>query len=363
MGKILGLAIALLMIVTAIKAQNQFVFHTESVDSLLSWMDRGCDKGSMAVLTRQPATQLMEQLLKKQEEQAPDFKSVLATYHPGDSLSGSAYLLNTAYKRQADLKQLLDALQGSNFSEEVYNRVLSYFPEDYEVPRTYEVFFTATGWKWGDAMTFRYTPNGGAYTLSQKGIPAMIFNLTLVAELYGKTLEQRLKTMKNVMAHELFHAVLSDYKNAHWKFWEQNNIEQETMYIMFNEGFAHYLADKEKLDAGYASNGELKTIENKAFQSLSDSISVVFDGNQPKKARINAVRSGTYGKYWNKYICISSLFMAYHLEEAFGKAALKECIVKGPHYFMKKYDELQRQRTELPAIPVEMIGYIESINN
>jgi hypothetical protein len=336
-------------------AQNKLIFHTESADSLLVWMQKGCVKNNRSTLADQPGNQLMEQLLRDKEQNAITYQKALNDFNYKDSTSGNVYLLNDAYKKRFNIAELLNKIKSSDFSAEVYKRAIKYFPDNYIPPRNYEVFFTATGWKWGDAMSFSYIAKNGVYSVSDKGTPAIIFNLTLVCMTYGNTLTEQMDALKDVMSHELFHAVFSDYIKSNWRSWDNVNSGSNVLYLMLNEGMAHYISDGKLLREDYNKDDKLKQKEKAAFASLSDSAKVIFNTEKKEEERSAALNSGLSGKYWKKYICITGLFMAYHIEQYYGAEGLSECIKNGYVYFIKKYEDIRKVNTQLPSLPDEII--------
>lgn len=355
-------AVILFLSVTLI-AQNKLILHTESVDSLLVWMQNGCNKNCINYLCKQPAAQLMEQILKSNEKNVPEYKNILINFNYNDSTSGSKYILNKAYKNRNGIYNLTAKIKESDFSEKVYKRTVRYFPDNYSVPENYEVFFTAVGWQWGDAMSFDYNYRNGEYLLSDSGTPAIMFNLTLVSSLYGKTTSEQMEKMENVMSHELFHAILSDYIKANWKNADSKDVNYNTLFLMLNEGLAHYIADCKTLQDGYLKDFNLKQKEMKAFATLSDSAKVIFNTNNKYEVRSEALNSGLYGKYWNKYVCIAGLFMIYHIEQKYGMEEIKECIKNGPSYFIRKYETLRQTDSELPELPNEIVKFANNCNS
>jgi len=301
-------SILLFSITTTLVAQNKLIFNTESVDSLLMWMQKGCSKNYTRNLAKQPAAQFMEQILRTHENNVPDYKKILDEFNCKDSTSGSFYLLNEVYKRQLKISELINEIKKSDFSERVYERAIKYFPDNYSPPRNYEVFFTPTGWQWGDAMSFDYIVNNGEYTLSDTGTPAIMFNVTLICSLYGNTLTEQMDAMENVMAHELFHAIFSDYIKENSLRWENENVNNKLLYLMLNEGLAHYISDGALIKEYYYKNDQLKQNEKQAFASLSDSAKVIFNIQNKEEIRNEALNSGLYGQYWDK-LNIAPLFL------------------------------------------------------
>lgn len=352
--------ILLFLLTTNLLAQNKLIFHTESVDSLLSWMQKGCNKNCINNLDNQPAAQLMEQILRNNEKNVPDYKKALEEFNSKDSTSGNIYLLNDTYKRQAEISELLNKIKKTDFLENVYKRAIRYFPNNYRPAHNYDVFFTAVGWQWGDAMSFDYTAKNGEYTVSDAGTPAIIFNLTLVCTTYGNTLNERMEAMEDVMSHELFHAIFFDYIKDNWLSWDNANICNNTLYLMLNEGIAHYIADGNLLRENYNKDDKLKQKQKQAFVSLSDSVKIIFNNDNKEEKRKEALNVGLYGKYWKKYVCITGLFMIYHIEQYYGAGEIRECIKNGPLYFLKKYEGLLQTNAELATLPDEIIKFVKN---
>jgi hypothetical protein len=340
-------------------AQNKLIFKAEAVDSLLIWMQNGCGKSNITNLVKQPSNQLMSQILSKREKNVPEFKKALEEFNYNDSTSGSIYLLNEAYKRQLEISELLKEIKKSNFSENVYKRAIKYFPDNYIPPRNYEVFFTALGWQWGDAMSFDYKINNGEYLLSDKGTPAIIFNLTLVSMTYGNTIQQQMKAMENIMSHELFHAILSDYTKVHWNQKTENSLHDEMFFLMLNEGIAHYIANGSEIAVVYEQSQYIKAKESNAFEVLGEKAKIIFADNQTLDHRRKIVKEGTFGPFWEKYICITGLFLIYHIEQYYGVEEIMECVKNGPLYFIKRYETLSKINTALPQLPDQIIKYVK----
>ena len=249
------------------------------------------------------------------------------------------YLLAEAYSRREHLAELVDRLSDPAVTSYIWEYVTGFFPDDFptaELP-PYEVFFTATGWHLGDAMVFSYNPE--TYGIADDetadgGKPVIMFNLTLVSSFYGDSAEQQIRSFQNVMAHELFHALLSDYRA-----WRQipppQTIEERALFALYNEGIAHYLADGEVI----RSHGdELKEKEQEVRRRFEEQWRVIFDPDQPDEIREAALRDGTQAaSYWDKYIAVTGLFMTADIDLQGGRELLRECIARGPEYFVEAW--------------------------
>ena len=344
---------------TPLFSQKQLEFHTESIEYLLKWMNNGCKNQVQDSFYKYPSIVFMEQLLKLEENNIPSFKKTLTEFSCSKEDKNDIYLLHKAYKNRVETNNLLQGIKNSSFSKEVYERVYTYFPYLDDNAANYNIYFSATGWQYGDAMTFNYNFENDQYKLSNNGSSAIIFNLTLIASSYGETLDKQIRTFKNVMSHELFHAVLSDY-NQNTLHWDNSTIENNTLYFIFNEGIAHYISDKQNLIENYNVDPKLKLKEKNAFLMLRDSLSIAFDKSAEKTNKISAVKSGLSGKYWDKYICISGMFIAYHIEQEYGEEELMKCVQNGPKYFIEKYRSLTMADEEI-SIPDSIVIHLNEM--
>lgn len=351
------IALVLCYCVTSCFAQNLFKVHSSSVDSLLVWMERGCDKEKVEMLTLHPAARIMEQIITLHVHDVANFADALHTFSTYRKIPDNLYLLNEAYANRAPIHQLFAEIKREDFLKETSHRALPYFPADFTLPQAVNVFFTLTGWKYGDAMTFCYQEENGRFQLSEFGHPAIMFNLTIISQTYGETRQQILESFANVMTHELFHIFLSHYKDLFWK-WKLHMVEDQLMYTLFNEGMAHYVADKAIFE-GADMDETLKAHEENAFNELRIQAREICNEQINREDRLRLIASGTYGTYWDKFISNAGLFMAYYIDLYAEKNALKRCIENGPEYFIKTFISLKNEHEMLPELPVEMIRLVD----
>jgi hypothetical protein len=337
------------------QASEKLVIHTKAAEELLNWFDGGSKAKDIPLLLAQPAHQLMEPLLKNNEPTALSFKEALHSWAKGDTTQPDIYLIRRAYCQRDTIRQLLKAIGKAEFAQQAYKRVGEYFPKDYHFPRSYDIFLSPVGWKWGDAMSFSYETIHGQYAPSKAGTPTILFNLTLVAEGYGETLNKRMETFSNVLTHELFHAAYADYRRSNPTPMLTDKVAQHAFEKIMNEGLAHYIADGAVIREKYPTSEKFKERERKVFSILADSARVIFDPKYSDEVRKKNINAGTYGSYWSKYICMSGLLMAYHVETKLGRQALCDCVVQGSIELVRKYHQLQLRDTNLPALPPEMV--------
>ncbi len=343
--------------VTSLTATKRLDIKIKDAQQTLEWLNQENKSQSISRIAMLPANQLMEQLLLQNEKEAETFATILSKFLQGDSLPEIDYLINDACSQKEEITELIQHISKNDFLDEVYERAGYYFPNTWQPNSTYEVFFSVTGWKWGDAMTFKYECKNNKYQLSQSGKSAIIFNLTLVNTTYGQSIDQKIKTLQNVMSHEVFHALFADFNKEKWKGNGNKSFADEVIILMFNEGLAHYIANGKEIAEIYNQSQNIKDKEKKAFETLRDKAKVIFSDDEDITKKRELALQGTYGQFWDKYLCIPALFMAYHIEKYQGREGIELCLKNGFHFFIKVYHELSEREEEIPKLPEEIIQW------
>ncbi len=331
----------------SIKAQERIIIYSESIDSLFNWFNNGFMEDEIAHLLTIPANQIMEQLLLENEKDASTFTDVLLRFKVEHSLPNNDYLLNDAYEKQEQILKLRKSLLDFILDHDPIGYVKGYLPASFIPSSQYQIFFTATGWQWGDAMAFNYIKDNNNYVLSQEGISAMIFNLTIINATYGETIEKQISSFQRVLAHELFHTFLEEYVSEK-NYYNPDQIESKARFMLMNEGIAHFIADGEYIKANY---NKLKEKEESSFSLFSEKAKIIFNGMEEINFRNGALEEGLYGSYWGKYVCITGLFMAYHISEQGGQELLRECVEKGYDFFIEEYKKISMANDDRPSLP------------
>jgi len=343
----------------SLSAQERIRFHTESIDSLFSWLKRGNPQNEINALSKVPANQIMEQLFLSNQKNTQSFAHVLNKFVQHEQDSTDLYLLKSAFKLKNDITALIRKVTNPSYSDKLYNYVLEYFPKNYVLTSPIDVYFTATGWEWGDAIVFSYEKDGDRYMVNQGNNQAIIFNATIICSTYGKTLDERVKTLERVFSHETFHFMLHQLMETEGNsIFFSTDIMDKTLSYLFDEGIAHYVADHEFIKKRYTSSDEMKEIEQRNRIQFAEKAQIIFNPTDSLEVREEALEEGLYGKYWDKYVCITGLFMAYHIEQHGGLDALKRCIVNGPLEFIREYNRIQQSHNDLPVLPEEIITYL-----
>ena len=70
---------------------------------------------------------------------------------------------------------------------------------------------------------------------------------------------------------------------------------------------------------------------------------------------------GFYGKYWDKYMCISGMFMAKSIEDEYGLAKLKDCLAEGPKSFYLTYRKTKAGKSKDLRLPKTLYKLVKSL--
>ena len=244
-------------------------------------------------------------------------------------------------------------MERERFADSLYSNVLNYFPEDFKTINTYQIFFVVVGWEWGDAVTTNFKTENGNETV-------VVVNLEIINRTYGDNFTDVVSRLKNVLSHELFHLMINDYKQQKYQISYENNIEERTIFTLFNEGIAHFISDGNTISEYYPINESVRNYEQAAFIKLGDATDTIFNSQINSEDRCRKLRESTFGSYWDKYVSICGLFMSYHIFQEYGIDGLTECIENVPEYFIMSYQQICEQNPDFQKLPEEIIRFAQS---
>ncbi len=119
-------------------------------------------------------------------------------------------------------------------------------------------------------------------------------------------MEKQIASFRRVLSHELFHALLDEYITDK-EYYNPNRIESETLFLLMNEGIAHFIADGEHIHSRYET---LREQEKQLFSLFSEKAKIIFNKDENYEIRSSVLKEGMFGPYWEKYVSITGLFMA-----------------------------------------------------
>lgn len=344
----------------------KFNLHTRSAESLHIWFNDPSNKKYIKQLVEHPGNQIMAEIVRDSLKQhdLPAFSDQLYEFSRDHSLNTDPYGINLAWLQRERTILLLQNIKNHNFAYQTVERIKPYIPNDSSLQVTCDVYFVLTGWEWGDAMVEKVKKIGDKYKIARNGEPVIIFNLSIITNLYEKKGYNLINHLSHSMTHELFHLVFAKYKeiSPRWKNKKDTTPTDSLVELIQNEGIAHYIShdQREKLISGYNKSTDYKEHERDAFNQLESAVKLLSNPDASKKKKDELLMKADAGRFWSKYGAISGMFMAYHIERKLGKAAIKESIAGGANLFLEKYDKVQIANPELPVLPLELKRKIKS---
>ena len=267
------------------------------------------------------------------------------------------YHLEDARKNVANIKELLEEMKKQNFNRRVAATVEQIFPEDANFSVTIPVYVVALGHENVDAYVRRIIWHGDTpqFVGENAGELNIVINLTHSID-YGTNVEERFISLLGVVAHEVFHAAFSAYKenSRSWKYFYKNRTEfiDDLLDLTQNEGIAYYLSFDQR-GRGFVPrdwNVKIRQVfsefNDNATQLLSDSITHERAGQLIRKANL----SGS----WENYGAMTGMFIAREIDLRLGRAALIETISLGPLDYFQKYSILSERDSELPKFSTKI---------
>jgi len=276
-----------------------------------------------------------------------------------DSLRYSQIIKNDVFnledvkRSSVEIRELLNELKMKNFARRVTATVEQLFPPDAEISVSIPVYIVAIGHENADAFVRRIKWYGENYQFvgENEGELTIVINLTQAVR-YGKQLEDRFLSLLGVVAHEVFHASFSAYKDQS-RTWQQfytlhTNPLDKLLDLVQNEGIAYYLSldqqGKGSLPRDW--NDRIRT----AFSTFNANARELLSRNLTAARMSEILRSANLSGYWESYGSIAGMAIAREIDLQLGRSLLIETITKGPYEFFIKYNKLVQGNSNLPVL-------------
>ena len=282
-------------------------------------------------------------------------------YH--QRIRDDVYNLDSARNNVTQIKELLSHIKKSNFNRRVVATVEQIFPQDAAINVIIPVYVVALGHENADAYVRRIIWHGDTpqFVDEGKGDLTIVINLAQSIR-YHLEPEERFIALLGVVAHEVFHAAFSAYKDhsRHWKkYYEKYQRPfDDLLDLTQNEGIAYYLSLEES-GHGYLprdwyskTREALRIFNNNAEELLSDHLT-------PQRAS-ELIRTANLSSYWGSYGAMTGMFIAREIDLQLGRAALIETISEDPFGFFSKYHDLTKRDSNLPKLEESIIREIRS---
>jgi Putative zinc dependent peptidase (DUF5700) len=262
-----------------------------------------------------------------------------------------------------EIKELLNELKLKNFARRVIATVEQMFPADADVSVSIPVYIVAIGHENADAFVRRIEWQGENYRFvgENEGELTIVINLTQAVK-YGNQLEDRFLSLLGVVAHEVFHASFSAYKERS-KIWQEfYSTHTQPLDILLdlvqNEGIAYYLS-LDQQGKGYLPRDWNEHIRS-AFSTLNKNARELVSRQLTTSRASEILRSANLSGYWESYGSIAGMAIAREIDLQLGRSSLIETISKGPYEFITKYNNLVKGNSNLPALDATILKNIQN---
>jgi hypothetical protein len=261
------------------------------------------------------------------------------------------YHLEEARANVAAIDELLQEMQHRNFSMRVAATVEQIFPADATIDVSILVYVVALGHENVDAYVRRiiWHDNIPQFVGEDAGELTIVVNLAHVVS-YGPDVESRFKSILGVVAHEVFHAAFSSFKERSpiWQsFYKNHNAPIDALLdLIQNEGIAYYLSFEQR---GYVpSEQSPRVIE--AFQRFNHNATELLSDTLTPDHAYELLRKANLSGASDNYGTIVGLTIARQIDLRLGRATLIQTLSADPYAFVQKYSELSHFDNALPQI-------------
>ncbi len=280
----------------------------------------------------------------------------------GQTAGDDVFQLTRARAAVAQMEELLQEMKARNFSRRVVSTVEQLFPQGTSISVTVPLYVVAFGHQNIDAYVNRVVWRGNTPSFVGEGAGQVTIVLNLAkAVYYGRDVDERFLWTMSVVAHEVFHAAFSVYKeeSTPWRryYTAQRSYLDQLADLSHNEGIAYYLSliqrSRGKFQPSEVGNVQqaISDFNNKAHELLSPT-------TPPQRSQRIIQESNTSG-YWGNYGSITGMIIARAIDNNLGRQALTETIANGPDDFFTKYIRLMKTVGDLPQLSAEVVRYFE----
>lgn len=196
-----------------------------------------------------------------------------------------------------------------------------------------------------------------AVTLSEggNGDPAVLINATEVLT-YAGNAQERIETLKHVMAHEVFHACVRQMEHD-LIGWSGFGPRPSSAYsyiarVMLDEGVAHLVDWRTRTGSDSLFTKKPGAQEKRSFSQLQRAMDRL--RTEDPGARAEVLQLAASGPLWSKYGAISGMFAAWRIESRLGADSLRAAVIGGPPEFLKMYGRVAAADTSLARLPKEI---------
>jgi hypothetical protein len=283
----------------------------------------------------------------------------------GQHIQDDVYRLEEAQAGATEIRELFNEMTTRNFSRRVVATVEQVFPEEAVVQVTIPIYLVAFGHENVDAYVRRIVWEGDTphFVGESAGELTIVVNLAQAVR-FGDGLDERFISLLGVVAHEVFHAAFSAYKETSpaWKRWYRRDrgYLDELLDLTQNEGIAYYLSLDQRGRGYVPRDWQQRTRE--AVNSFNANAAELLAQGLSHRRAAELLRTANLAGYWESYGSMTGMLMAREIDLRLGRKALIESIALGPIDFFRKYAGLTTSDNTLPPFTSQLLSVLKGRN-
>ena len=280
----------------------------------------------------------------------------------GQTTGDDVFQLKGAHATAAEMDELLREMKTRNFSRRVVSTVEQLFPAGTSIAVSVPMYVVAFGHQNIDAYVNRVVWRGNTPSFVGEGAGQVTIVLNLAKAVhYGRDVDERFLWTMSVVAHEVFHAAFSVYKEQSTP-WRRYYAAQRTYFdqladLSHNEGIAYYLSLIQR-SRGKFQPSEVSNVQQ-AIGDFNNHAHELLSPTTPTQRSQRIIQESNTSGYWENYGSITGMIIARAIDNNLGRQALTETIADGPDDFFGKYIRLMKTVGDLPQLAPEVVRYFE----
>ena len=280
----------------------------------------------------------------------------------GQTTGDDVFQLKGAHATAAEMDELLREMKTRNFSRRVVSTVEQLFPAGTSIAVSVPMYVVAFGHQNIDAYVNRVVWRGNTPSFVGEGAGQVTIVLNLAKAVhYGRDVDERFLWTMSVVAHEVFHAAFSVYKEQSTP-WRRYYAAQRTYFdqladLSHNEGIAYYLSLIQR-SRGKFQPSEVSNVQQ-AIGDFNNHAHELLSPTTPAQRSQRIIQESNTSGYWENYGSITGMIIARAIDNNLGRQALTETIADGPDDFFGKYIRLMKTVGDLPQLAPEVVRYFE----
>jgi hypothetical protein len=368
--KILFIFFAFLLLFSSVRGQSSSNFNIElrpdyrAVEQTIAlFEDKPVGAGALASLRGNQIAASTTGLIANSDSVTFLLRDYLDSVKYHRILKNDIFHLEEARANVGQIKALLAEMQKNYFGRKVVATVEQIFPPDAEVSLTIPLYAVALGHENVDAYvrSVRWHGDVPVFTGDGDGELTVVINLAHAVQ-YGQSLEERYLTLLGVVAHEVFHAAFSNFKD-HSRFWRDYRASHrqpidDLFDLTQNEGIAYYLSIDQR-GHGYVPR-DWTTRAREMFTLFNRNGAELLSPRLTRERAGALIRSANLSGYHDSYGAMCGMFIAREIDLRLGRAQLIQTLSAGPSDMLQKYIQLVKNDSNLPSFSPQLLQYIQS---